>query len=177
MRTIWLTLDRQRFFAIPPDVELPPGDLEIRSAQGERRSVDAESAEAFEIDRERANGLLAAHLEEGWRRLKEGIPLTGLLGGTAGEVSSRIQEKVEGLLGGDAPSPALDDETARRFREAVDGFRAKVTEAMNDPNVKRTLNELGRDLGDLVKTLKDETSKLDRELRRSTPADDDDASG
>lgn len=149
---IWHTLDRQRFFDIPEDVALPDGDLELRSAGGARRSVDAPSAEAFEVDRNRANDLLAAGIDEAWSRLREGL--------------GRLTDVGRSDEGAADTGPRLDEETARRFREAVDVFRSKLNEALTDPDVQRTVGDIGRELGGLMQGLKQETSKLDEQLRR-----------
>jgi hypothetical protein len=89
----WTTPDRTRHFLIPADAYLPPGDLLLRTPGGQRLSVDADAAAAFETTESEARA---------WAR-EQALEL-------AGSVRTRVLGFAERLR---ARTDALRDERRR----------------------------------------------------------------
>ena len=62
--TLWSTPDRARYFLIPDDRELPPGELRLITLTGRRQEVDLAAAAEFEVSREEAKARTQAALKE-----------------------------------------------------------------------------------------------------------------
>ena len=63
-RTLWSAPDRARYFLIPDDRVLPPGDLRLFTPTGKRQEVDPAAAAEFEVSREEAKTWAQAELKE-----------------------------------------------------------------------------------------------------------------
>jgi hypothetical protein len=59
---LWFTPDRTRFFLVPHDLTLPPGELAIRSLQALKSLVSDSSLRPYEVSAEEAR----AHVDAGW---------------------------------------------------------------------------------------------------------------
>ena len=68
-----LFVDRslRRFFLIPLEIELPPGDFEVRTAAGEARRVEPLAIEIFEIPRDSAIARLREDLDAALRQARD----------------------------------------------------------------------------------------------------------
>ncbi|MDJ0592860.1 MAG: hypothetical protein QNJ72_23195 [Pleurocapsa sp. MO_226.B13] len=56
--TLWSDVERSRFFLIPGDRKIPPGDFPLRTITGRQMEVDPKALETFEISREEAKNWL-----------------------------------------------------------------------------------------------------------------------
>jgi hypothetical protein len=66
---LYTTPDRTRYFLVPDDVDLPPGDLTIRTCvgrerPGQERSVDAAAAASYEVSEDEARAWARDELED-----------------------------------------------------------------------------------------------------------------
>lgn len=77
--TLWSTPGRTRYFLIPDDRELPPGDLLLLTLTGKRQEVDPAAAAEFEISRKEAKTWAQAELKE-------------VLGDVRGKIQSALDE-------------------------------------------------------------------------------------
>ncbi|MFI4949822.1 MAG: hypothetical protein ACHP7A_02165 [Caulobacterales bacterium] len=93
---LWRTADGARWFLVPADAQLPPGDLAIRAIDGPDARVDAGSAAPYEVSE-----------DDGRAWAKAG------LGGTLDELKHAIDGKLADLRG------RLDE--VRRTPVAEDG--------------------------------------------------------
>lgn len=58
--TLWTDPARSRYFLIPDDSELPPGDFILRTLTGRKLEVAPQSLAAFELSEEQAKAWLKA---------------------------------------------------------------------------------------------------------------------
>jgi hypothetical protein len=72
-RNLWRTADRHRWFLIPQEQEGPPGDLDLRSAQGRERRVHPAWARRFEVSEAEGRAFAKAELGEALDEIKAGI--------------------------------------------------------------------------------------------------------
>ncbi len=62
-RTLYADSARERFFHVPDDAELPPGDLSLSSLTGVRLATTAEAVAPYEVDEAAAQRIVAQRLE------------------------------------------------------------------------------------------------------------------
>ena len=53
-QTLWSDPERSRFFLIPSDRQLPPGDFNLRTITGRQMNVDPNALTSFEVTRDEA---------------------------------------------------------------------------------------------------------------------------
>lgn len=115
-RHLWFTPQRDRFFLVPQDLTLPPGDLEVRSLAAVRASLSEESLGPYEVDIDAARahvdagvGEVAGQVRGLWETLKSSI---------GGSPSSQEPVRVDWL--GVTPGEAITDpEKARIARKSL----------------------------------------------------------
>ena len=61
-QTLWSDVERSRFFLIPSDRQLPPGDFPLRTITGRQMEVEPQSLTPFEVTREEATAWLKSQL-------------------------------------------------------------------------------------------------------------------
>lgn len=118
-RSLWIDPEIRRYFLVPDEQDLPPGDLLIRNVFGRPRSVDAAALAPFEIPKaeadERVRGRIKGALEQGKKAVAELLEQRG-------------QE----------PPPPPDQATAR-LRQDVAAFAAGLKELVS--GLQRALEE------------------------------------
>jgi hypothetical protein len=62
-RTLWRDEAGGRFYLVPADADLPPGDLLLRAGATRRQAVDAGAAASLEVSRDEARAFLDARLD------------------------------------------------------------------------------------------------------------------
>lgn len=166
---LWFTPDRARFFLVPPDVELPAGDVAVRSLQATAGRFDEAALAAHEVDADEAR----AHVDAGWEKVPV-VPdlVSGLFGVTPGDLAvdptkprearRTLLEKASGLLrpGGWDEEELADAEErldrvgdavrreAGRLRDEADKL-GKALEAQA-PELERAVGQAGKALSDLL---------------------------
>lgn len=176
-KTVWFDTDRTRYFVIPDDEVVPPGDLFLRSARGAQRSVDAELVEAYAAPREEAVRLMREEFDEAVGRVKgslselfnlggrregakgvDGDQLLRGLGKVLGTAVSAVQETLT--------NPAVADDARERAGHVAEDFKGeaeklepalqqvgeKLREALRSPEVTGALHDLGAGLQDLARS-------------------------
>ncbi len=98
MATLYASADRKRFFHVPDDARLPPGDLVVRSLTGKKLEADPVALDVYEIPE-----------EEAMRIAQE------LLGGFAEKVRAVAMSAAAAL----AQPPKLDPEAVKEREERV----------------------------------------------------------
>jgi hypothetical protein len=166
---LWFTPDRTRFFLVPPDVELPAGDVAVRNLQATAGRFDDAALAAHEVDAEEAR----AHVDAGWEKVPVVADLvSGIFGVTPGDLATdpskpraarrTLLEKASGLLrpGGWDEEELVDAEErldrvgdtvrreAVRFREEAEKL-GKALEAQA-PELERAVGQAGKALSDLL---------------------------
>jgi hypothetical protein len=74
---IYTTPTRDRFFHIPADAALPPGDLHVRTTDGNDLHTTEAALGPYEITREAALPLLREEMRGAMRRLWQGLTSSG----------------------------------------------------------------------------------------------------
>jgi hypothetical protein len=72
-RTLYTTPERDRFFLIADDVELPAGGFVIHTTKRQEHRVDPEFVAAFEIPRQRAEELLKEEMRSALRQFGRSV--------------------------------------------------------------------------------------------------------
>ena len=90
-RTLWLSTDGDNSYLIPDDVELPEGDLGLRTLFGVERSVDADTAAEF---RATSDEVTEHFQDQAQRRL---APVKDALSGILAEVGAAWRNAMDGL--------------------------------------------------------------------------------
>jgi hypothetical protein len=109
--TLYATPDRTRFFHVPDDARLPPGDFEVRSMTGRRLAVEGMAIEVYEVSEAEATRITR-------------------------ELVASVAEKARNVLGAlfASPPPAVDpgDQAAREKRVA-DALNVTPGQLHDDP--------------------------------------------
>ncbi len=153
------SVDGARWFDVPDGLELPDGELEVRTMLGARRAIDPIALGAYEIPRERARErgrqelvAMIARAGSGVEQLQGLVAERGHAPPEALEPLKKILEGVDRALRreGDpaAPPPKLDREalTAR--------LEEWVRRAVDDPSQVEQLRQAARDLQSAADRLK-----------------------
>jgi hypothetical protein len=140
---LWFAVGTRDYFSLPDGAEIPEGDLVIRAIRGNReRSVDRGAIARFAIPREEATRLLQADAARALSGAREAI--TRLL-----ELSIRI--------------PGMDDESARKLRDAlkdppiaetVRNLGERIDNLLHSPEVDAAIERIGRGLKDVAKRIR-----------------------
>lgn len=101
MATLYATADRTRFFQVPDDATLPPGDLVVRSLTGRKLEADPVALDVYEIPEEEAMRIAQA-----------------LLGGFAEKVRAVTMSAAAALQ----KPPPLDPEAVKAREERVAAY-------------------------------------------------------
>ncbi len=72
-QTLWSNPERSRFFLIPDDRQLPPGDFALRTIIGRQMEVDETALAAFEVTRDEAKAKLKEQFGQILATAKGGI--------------------------------------------------------------------------------------------------------
>jgi hypothetical protein len=96
-QALWSSPDRTRQFLIPDALELPPGELLLRTATGREWRVDPAAIGPYEVSEEEAVAWAKASLEAVMRQL--GAGLREAIGGSA------VPRSLEGATEMEAPAP------------------------------------------------------------------------
>ncbi len=72
-KTLWSDTDRNRFFLIPDDRELPSGDFELKTVTGRHQQVEENAITEFEIGRDEAKTWLKEQFGELLSSARKGI--------------------------------------------------------------------------------------------------------
>ena len=114
-KSLWSTPDRTRYFLIPDDRELPPGDFLLVTLTGKRREVDPAAAAAeFEVSRAEAKAWTESELKE---------------------VLGDVREKIQGALDGvrrkweEKAAAPESQEVRRSAAETLEGLAAALERA------------------------------------------------
>ncbi|MCB9763579.1 MAG: hypothetical protein H6739_27675 [Alphaproteobacteria bacterium] len=173
---IWFTVDRQRFFAIPTEADLPDGQLALRRLNGPGRAVDPDAVQPFEISRQEATDALGQRIEAVYSDARDA--LRRLAGRANSDLDGVLPESLGDLLGL-APGALVTDPDAVRAR-----FRPRIDPEEEDPTpaLDETLRDLGGRLRALVRSpemasaldaLGDRLHKVAEELRHPPDAEPD----
>ena len=177
--TVWFDEGRTRWFAIPDAASVHPGGLFLRSSRGGHRTVDAQEAAAFEVDKEEAVRLMREELGDTVRRVKssvadlfeprqrepgkgDGERMLRQLGRVFGSALSAVQETLT--------NPAAAEEARTRSEKVVDDLSHeadkvepamaalgdRIREALTSPEVSSALENLGKGIQDLARGLRRE---------------------
>jgi hypothetical protein len=112
-RTLWSDETGRRWFLVPDSAALPPGGLLMRTIGGQRESVDAVWAQAFEVGPAEAGSWLRTQLD----------PAVDALRGVIGETVARLREATVAMR-------ARNDGERRRRSEVVRTTRQALAEAV-----------------------------------------------
>jgi hypothetical protein len=164
---LWFTPDRARFFLVPPDFELPPGDLTVRTLQATAGRFDEAALAAHEVEA----GDARAHVDAGWERVP-GVSdvMSALFGVTPGDLAvdpskprearRTLLEKASGLVGGWDEQQLADAEErldrvgetvrreAGRLREEADKLGKALEE--RTPELERAVSGAGKAIADFL---------------------------
>lgn len=127
MERVWYDTDRNNFFAIPDDVELPEGGYLLRSLSAPSQEVDPDAVEGYRISREEATERLGAGIDGAWGSLVGAVDaLFGKVTPDA-EPSSGLPRHLEDVLG-IKPGALLTepDQVRERLRSAASSIGVKL---------------------------------------------------
>lgn len=151
---LWVSDEPRRYFLVPPEAELPPGDLVIRTLEAASRSVDPEALAAFEVERTAAQ----AHVDAGWERAVGRVrdawrELVGAPKAEGPPDLSRIfgrRTPGEVVLGPEAEKLGA---TVRRQAERIGAATRELGQELDAraPELQRTVEDVGQDVVDLGK--------------------------
>ena len=167
---LWFTPDRARFFLVPEEVELPEGELAVRTLQATAGRFDPEALAAHEVDAPTAR----AHVDASWERVPGVADLSAALFGVSPgdmaldptkprEARRNLLKKASGLLtpGGwdeqqlEQAEERLDrvGDTVRRDATRLREGAEKLGKALEEraPELERTVEEAGQALADLLR--------------------------
>lgn len=187
-RTLYADSARERFFHVPDDAALPPGDVVLSSLTGVRLATSAEALSPFEVDEATAQHIVTQRLEafgEGVRRVM-GSAASALAGlapekpvgprsvfrdpATVGPALEGVLKDVLGAVRDLEADPASVD---ARMKVMADAVRAKAPEVAQDlESIPDTLRELIAD-PQVLEALDEAASELRTvaaELRAQTAA-------
>jgi hypothetical protein len=71
--TLMVTDDLSRYFLVPDDLELPFGDLSVRTVLGHRRFVDEKAIAVHEVPKAQADARMKAKVEAFFGSLRESV--------------------------------------------------------------------------------------------------------
>jgi hypothetical protein len=71
--TLYLTPDNARYFLAPDDLDLPPGDFEVRPLGGKARKINAAALAEFEISPTEGRRRLEVELSRARRQFRRGV--------------------------------------------------------------------------------------------------------
>lgn len=111
MATLYATPDRARFFHVPDDARLPPGDLVVRSLTGKKLEADPIALDVYEVPE-----------DEAMRIARE------LLGGFADKVRAVTMSAAAAL----AKPPPLDPDAVKAREERVASYLKLGREQLHD---------------------------------------------
>ena len=129
MPTLYATSDRKRFFHVPDDAKLPPGDRVVRSLTGKKLSVDPVALDVYEVPEDEA------------MRIAQ-----GLLSGFADSVRSVALSAAAALQ---APPRGQPDSARAREERIAEHLKLGREQLRNDPAALGAA--LKGALGELVK--------------------------
>jgi hypothetical protein len=177
---LYHTLDRSRWFIVPVGLELPAGELTVRSFSRLERPVQAEALQPHEVDMDAAKQWIDGRFREAF----------GRVGGAFDKLVSRVREtgrtvpdlsgahvRVEEVLGA-SPGEVYTDPA--RAREAIDALFSWASEKMRPPgerpDLAQTLTSVGEALAAAAQKLRERRAKPQlsrvgffRELRHGDP--------
>jgi len=142
--SLWKSSDPARFFVIPDDVELPPGNLSIRNLIGERREVDPGALERFERTEAEASK---------WMEGKVGKALEGVRGW--------IDNLADRLTGANADPIGALREAADRTQHLTSIVADKLSRSSPAADVTAVQG--------LAKRFRDSAAKLDDAAIQASP--------
>ena len=176
-KTVWFDTDRTRYFVIPDDEVVSPGELFLRSARGAQRLVDAELVAAYEVPKEEAVRLMRVEFDEAVGRVKgslgelfnlggrreggkgmDGDQIIRGLGKVFGTAVTAVQETltnpaVAANARGRAQHVAEDLKgEAEKLEPALQQVGEKLREALRSPEMTKALDDLGHGLQDLARS-------------------------
>ncbi len=132
-KTLWTDEPGSRRFLIPDDLELPTGELNLRTATGRERRADPAALAPFEVSAEEAQAWAKAQLGEVGRRLKEGLK-GGLFGASKGD-PGETRDSDRGRAGPQqSATPGMDllADITGTPRERLDGDYRAVGRALRE---------------------------------------------
>ena len=167
---LWFTPDRARFFLVPDGVDLPVGDLAVRTLQSTAGRFDEEALAAHEVEADAAR----AHVDAGWERVPGVADLSAALFGVSPgdialdptkprEARRNLLKRASGLLtpGGwddrqlEQAEERLDrvGDTVRRDATRMREGAEKLGKALEEraPELERTVEEAGQALAELLR--------------------------
>ena len=142
---MWFTPDRKRFFLVPHDLTLPPGDLEVRSLSAVRTSLAPESLSAYEVGIDAAR----AHVDQGFEGVASSVrdlweSISSAFGGKEPEPSEPASPRLD-WLGATPGEMATDPEKAKIARKTFVARAAKLVGAdLDEEKLSRYESALDR---------------------------------
>src|SRR5262249_4559153 len=115
--TLLVTDDLSRYFLVPDNLELPFGDLSVRTVGGRRRFVDEKAIAPHEVPRAQADARMKAKVEAFFGAMREYVsrenfkdpkPLSPELQRDANLLISGLREIMTGIRGALAEDRAKD---------------------------------------------------------------------
>jgi hypothetical protein len=165
---LWTSSDPERLFLIPEHAILPGGDLQVRTALGQTRRINAAAASRYEVSRDQADAWLQAQASEVLGRARDAI---------LSAVTAASQERVQGPLPPGTGEPATQREHAENWLEIAANLAERYGEPSDDRSraAARGVRQLAGQLLDVVtaaanpaperrRTARDAAAALDREL-------------
>ena len=145
---VWNTLDRSRYFLIPPDMAMPTGTLTIAQGIRKRRDVDAELAAQYEVSPAEARKHLADKAQSAFAKVRSAF----------GEARKKKAEErgepldedwdnpmpgsAKELFGVDPVEMMSDRESAKKGASNFLNFIVQAArDASGDEGVKQTLDD------------------------------------
>jgi hypothetical protein len=141
---LWFREDRTKFYDVPVDAPVPPGDTPMVSLAGERRRVDATAIAAWEIPADVARRRFTGDVEAAWARLLDGLAAAA---------------KAAPTPPAENPLKALGD----RLRDMpVDATMARAGEklraALASPELASAFDEVGVKLQEVAQRLREQAA-------------------
>lgn len=114
-RSIWMTDDGSRYFLVPDDSKLPPGDLAIRTILGRRCSVDTAAVASYEVTKDEADARMRARVVGALEATRQGLDELIAAVKASGKKSTE-----------DASEEPPENEEATRVRQSLDAFAGEL---------------------------------------------------
>jgi hypothetical protein len=173
-KALWTTVDRRRWFLLPPAVPLDRGEVTVTGLDGSTARVDARWLALFEVDEAEARDWAGKALGETLEALRRGIDDTLAAARTRlAEARHRAVQNDSAITADAVPALfALLKTLPGVIGNSLSGREGRVGKAKDSAaDLERRLREAGIDLGERLSGFPDRLAALRSDLEKVKAGD------
>jgi hypothetical protein len=122
-RTFWFHPGSGTFYLIPDDVDLPTGDVDLRTLTGAKRLVDAEAVQQWAADEASAREHLSREAREGLVKFSEELGAAWRRGIEKAKASAAVEDSKQAVRAAVAPA---EERAKQEFEKAATAFLSEL---------------------------------------------------